>query len=84
LNELREDFDTLSVRGEVVDDALNRLWEEMLPLSPRVDIATRQRSLQTYLIRTRDALAERDAAQAKRYLDLARADLAALDQFLGR
>ena len=84
LNELRDDYDTLSVRGEAVDDSLNRLWEEMRPLSPRLDMATRQRSLKTYLARSRDALTEKNAAQAKRYLDMARADLAALEQFLGR
>ena len=58
--------------------------EEMRPLSPRLDMATRQRSLKTYLARSRDALTDRNAAQARRYLDLARADLAALEQFLGR
>ena len=84
LNELRDDYDTLSIKGDAVDDTLNRLWEEMRPLAPRVDIATRQRSLKTYLARSRDALAERDAAQARRYLEMARADLAALEQFLGR
>ena len=84
LNELRDEYDTLSIRGETVDDTLNRLWEEMRPLAPRVDMATRQRSLRTYLARTRDALAEKDTAQARRYLDLARADLAALEQYLGR
>jgi hypothetical protein len=84
LNELRDDYDTLSTRGETVDDTLNRLWEEMRPLAPRVDMATRQRSLRTYLARTREALTEKDAAQARRYLDMARADLAAIEQFLGR
>ena len=84
LNALRDDYDTLSIRGEVIDDSLNRLWEEMRPLAPRVDMATRQRSLKTYLARSRDALTEKNAAQAKRYLDMARADLAALEQFLGR
>jgi hypothetical protein len=84
LNELRDEYDTLSIRGETVDDTLNRLWEQMRPLAPRVDMATRQRSLRTYLARTREALAEKDAAQARRYLDTARADLAALEQFLGR
>jgi len=84
LNELRDDYDNLSNQGEAVDDTLNRLWDEMRPLAPRVDMATRQRSLRTYLARTREALAEKDVAQARRYMDLARADLAALEQFLGR
>jgi TIR domain-containing protein len=84
LNELRDDYDNLSIRGGAVDDSLNRLWEEMRPLSPRVDMATRQRSLKTYLTRSKEALTEKDAAGARRYLDIARADLEALEQFLGR
>jgi hypothetical protein len=84
LNEVRDDYDNLSIRGEVVDDTLNRLWEEMRPQSPRVDMATRQRSLKTYLTRSKDALTAKDPAGARRYLNMARADLEALEQFLGR
>jgi len=84
LNEVRDDYDNLSIRGEVVDDTLNRLWEEMRPQSPRVDMATRQRSLKTYLTRSKEALTEKDPAGARRYLNMARADLEALEQFLGR
>jgi hypothetical protein len=84
LNALQDEYDTLSISGEAIDDTLNRLWDEMRPLAPRVDMATRQRSLRTYLARTREALSEKDAPQARRYLDMARADLAALEQFLGR
>ena len=84
LNALRDDFDNLSLRGGVIDDALNQLWEEMKPNSPRLDMVTHQRSLRTNLTRSRDALADRDAAGARRYLESARADLAVLQQFLNR
>jgi hypothetical protein len=84
LNALRDDYDDLSLRGGVIDDALNELWEQMKPNSPRLDMVTHQRSLRTNLTRGRDALADRDAAGAKRYLDNARADLAVLEQFLNR
>jgi hypothetical protein len=84
LNALTNDYDDLSNRGEVIDDTLNRLWEEMKPASPRVDMVTHQRSLRTNLARTKDALAQKDAAGASRYLDIARADLAVLEQFLNR
>ena len=40
----------------MIDDALNQLWEEMKPNSPRLDMTTRQRSLRTNLTRSRDAL----------------------------
>ena len=84
LNALRDDYDDLSLRGGVIDDALNQLWEEMKPNSPRLDMVTHQRSLRTNLARSRDALAERDAAGARRYLEGARTDLEALEQFLNR
>src|SRR5688572_587271 len=84
LNALRDDYDNLSLRGGVIDDALNQLWEEMKPNSPRLDMVTHQRSLRTNLTRSRDAIADKDAAGARRYLESARADLAALEQFLNR
>lgn len=84
LNALRDDFDNLSLRGGVIDDALNQLWEEMKPNSPRMDMVTHQRSLKTNLTRSKNALADNDAAAARRYLESARGDLAALEQFLNR
>lgn len=84
LVELRDALDELSSSAEAVDATLNRLWEEMKPLSPRVDMATRQRSLATSLARSREALTEKNADDARRYMENARADLAALQQFLGR
>jgi hypothetical protein len=84
LTALRDDYDNLSLRGGVIDEALNQLWEEMKPNSPRLDMVTRQRSLKANLTRGRDALADDDAAEARRYLEGARADLAALEQFLNR
>ena len=53
LDVLRDAYDDLSIRGEVIDDSLNRLWEEMRPLAPRLDIATRQKSLKMSLTRAR-------------------------------
>lgn len=84
LNALRDDYDDLSLRGGVIDDALNQLWEEMKPNSPRTDMVTHQRSLRMNLTRSKDALADRDAAEARRYLEIARGDLEALAQFLNR
>lgn len=84
LNELREVYDELSLRGGVVDDTLNQLWESMKPLSPRLDMVTHQRSLGTSLTRGKDALDAKDAAAARRYLEVARTDLQVLEQFLNR
>jgi len=84
LNALTTDYDELSLRGGVIDDALNVLWEQMKPNSPRLDMVTHQRSLRMSLTRSRDALADMDTAAARRYLDVARADLAALEEFLNR
>jgi hypothetical protein len=84
LNALSDDYGTLSLRGGVIDDALNQLWEEMKPNSPRLDMVTHQRSLRTNLARSKDALADRDVAGARRYLAMAREDLEALERFLNR
>jgi hypothetical protein len=84
LNALRDDYDNLSLRGGVIDDALNQLWEEMKPNSPRLDMVTHQRSLRTNLARIKDALADRDVRGARRYLTSAREDLEALERFLNR
>jgi hypothetical protein len=84
LSDLRETYDTISIRGSAIDDTLNQLWEEMRPAAPRVDMVTHQRSLRTSLTRTRDALAANDADRARKHLDTARADLAVLEQFLNR
>ena len=84
LNALTHDYDELSLRGGVIDDALNVLWEQMKPNSPRLDMVTHQRSLRMSLTRSKDALADMDTAAARRYLDVARADLAALEEFLNR
>jgi len=84
LSALTKDYDDLSLRGGVIDDALNVLWEQMKPNSPRLDMVTHQRSLRMNLTRSKDALADMDTAAARRYLDVARADLAALEEFLNR
>ncbi len=84
LTALRDDYDNLSLRGSVIDDALNQLWDEMRPNSPRLDMATHQRSLRMNLTRSRDALAAGNAAVARRSLENARADLVALEQFMNR
>jgi TIR domain len=84
LEALQEIYDDLSLRGGVVDDTLNQLWEEMKPLSPRLDMVTAQRRLKTNLARGREALAGRDVAGARKHLEIARADLAVLEQFLNR
>ena len=40
--------------------------------------------MKTHLAKAQTALQNRDAAAAKRYLDLAEGDVAKLDKFLGR
>ena len=63
---------------------LEHQWEEMKPNSPRLDMVTHQRSLRANLTRSRDALADRDATEARRFLDRAQADLVVLEEFLNR
>jgi len=84
LNAFKEIYDDLALRGSVIDDTLNQLWEEMKPASPRIDMANSQRRLKTNLARGRQALEEKDAAAARKYLDAARVDLEVLERFMNR
>jgi hypothetical protein len=47
-------------------------------------MAARQESMNTYLTKGQQALKEKDAGRARRYLDLSRIDVEALEKFLGR
>ena len=84
LNAVHDIYDDLAQRGSIIDDAVNQLWEEIKPASPRIDMAASQRRLKTNLARGREALEEKDAAAARKHLDAARVDLEVLERFLNR
>jgi eukaryotic-like serine/threonine-protein kinase len=86
LNALEHDIDQLSARAGSVNSGLDRLREEQARdgYGLRGDIAGRQESMKLNVSKAQDAITRGDGPRAKRYSDLANADIEALEKFLGR
>ena len=86
LTRLADEIDALVIRGSAVDESLAILREQQARegLGLRRDILSRQRSLQLNLARAVDAADRGDESEARRYQQMAQADLEALEKFLGR
>ncbi|MGH9500606.1 MAG: serine/threonine protein kinase [Terriglobales bacterium] len=86
LNALEHDIDQLTARAGAVNSGLDRLREEQARdgYGLRGDIAGRQESMKLNVSKAQDAIGRGDGSRAKRYSDLATADIEALEKFLGR
>ncbi|HWY55486.1 MAG TPA: protein kinase [Terriglobales bacterium] len=86
LDVLGQQADQLSSQANSVNDSLDNLRRQQSAqgLGLRGDIATAQELMKTHMAKAQAALQNRDAAGAKKYLDLAEGDVARLDKFLGR
>jgi len=86
LEALEQQADQLSSQASSVNDSLDNLRRQQNAqgLSLRADIASAQELMKTHMAKAQAALQNRDAAGAKKYLDLAEGDVARLDKFLGR
>jgi serine/threonine protein kinase len=86
LEELEKQADVLASQANSVNDSLDNLRRRQSSqgLSLRGDISSTQELMKTHLAKAQTALQNRDATDAKRYLDLAGGDVAKLDKFLGR
>jgi hypothetical protein len=86
LDQLDDDIDQLSTKTAAVNGSLDRLQEAQARqgLGLRRDMAAHQQSMNMNLAKAREAADRGDASRAKRYYDLARTDLEALEEFLGR
>jgi serine/threonine protein kinase len=86
LEALERQADQLSSQASSVNDSLDNLRRQQSAqgLGLRGDIATAQELLKTHMAKAQAALQNRDAAGAKKYLDLAESDVAMIDKFLGR
>jgi eukaryotic-like serine/threonine-protein kinase len=84
--ELEKQADVLSSQASSVNDTLDSLRQRQSSqgLSLRGDISSAQELMKTHIAKAQTALQNRDAAGAKKYLDLAEGDVAKLDKFLGR
>jgi serine/threonine protein kinase len=86
LEALERQADQLSSQASSVNDSLDNLRRQQSAqgLSLRGDIASAQELMKTHMAKAQAALQNRDAAGAKKYLDLAEGDVARIDNFLGR
>jgi len=86
LEELEHQADQLSSQANAVNDSLDNMRRQQSAqgLSLRGDVASAQELMKTHLAKAQAALQNRDAAGAKKYLDLAEGDVARIDKFLGR
>jgi hypothetical protein len=86
LDELEQQADQLSSQVSSVNESLDNLRRQQSTqgLGLRGDIASAQDLMKTHMTKAQAALQNRDAASAKKYLDLAEQDVAKLDKFLGR
>ena len=85
LGELEQQADQLSSQASTVNESLDNLRRQQNAqgLSLRGDIAAAQELMKTHLAKAQAALQNRDAANAKKYLDLAEGDVTRIDKFLG-
>jgi len=86
LDAVEREIDQLSARAGAVNSSLDRLQQEQARsgFGLRGDITSRQESMKLNLSKAQDAISRNDGARAKRYSDLANADVEALEKFLGR
>jgi serine/threonine protein kinase len=85
LEELEKQADQLSSQAASVNESLDTLRRQQSAqgLSLRGDIASAQELMKTHLAKGQAALQNRDAAGAKKYLDLAEGDVTRINKFLG-
>jgi serine/threonine protein kinase len=86
LQELEHEADLLVSRVDAVEASLNgmRQTQNAQGLGMRGDVLSSQQRMRTYMTKAEDALKNRDANGAKKYLGLAEPEVASLEKFLGR
>jgi hypothetical protein len=86
LDALEHEIDQLTARAGSVNSGLDGLRAQQARdgYGLRGDIAQRQESMKLNVQKAQDAITHGDGVRAKRYSDLANADIEALEKFLGR
>jgi serine/threonine protein kinase len=86
LDALEHEIDQISARAGSVNSGLDGLRAQQARdgYGLRGDIAQRQESMKLNVQKAQDAITHGDGVRAKRYTDLANADIEALEKFLGR
>ena len=86
LDRVEHEIDQLTGRSAAVNSSLDNLQRQQAAqcFGLRGDIASKQASMKFNLAKAQDAISRNDLERAKRYTDMAAADVEALEKFLGR
>jgi hypothetical protein len=86
LEELEQTVDQLTSRAAAVNSSLDNLRRQQAAqgFGLRGDISSTEEMMKTHLGRAQAALQNQDAKNAKKYSDMASAEVEKLEQFLGR
>ena len=84
-DELENEVDQLSNRAAAVNTSLERLQQEQSAagFGLRGDMVAKQASMKGNLFKAEEAMQHRDAARAKKFVELTGRDLDVLERFLG-
>jgi len=79
-------YDDIDSRSSAVSQSLDNLQKQQAAsgYGLRGDIVSTQQRMKTYISRAQFAMQKQDAKNAKKYLDMAEAELQTLEKFLGR
>jgi hypothetical protein len=85
LEELEDQEQQISSRAGAVNSSLDQLQQQQSSAGYglRGDIVAKQSDMKANLSKAENALQQKDAAKAKKYMGLAQGDLEALEHFLG-
>jgi hypothetical protein len=85
LEELEDQEQQISSRAGAVNTSLDQLQQQQnsAGYGLRGDIVAKQSDMKANLSKAENALQQKDAAKAKKYMGLAQGDLEALEHFLG-
>ncbi|HYA61656.1 MAG TPA: hypothetical protein VED66_00540, partial [Candidatus Sulfotelmatobacter sp.] len=85
IEKAEDEADKLNVRAAAASHSVDTLRQRQTAAgyNLRADIAASQERMQLYLVKGNDALKAQDLKGAKKYFDLADAELAKLEKFLG-
>jgi len=86
LDALEHEIDGLAARAAAVNSSLDTLQRQQASAGYglRGDIVSKQTTMKLNLSKAQDAIGRNDAVRAKKYADMAGADVESLEKFLGR
>ena len=86
LDALEREIDGLAARAAAVNSSLDTLQRQQASAGYglRGDIVSKQTTMKLNLSKAQDAIGRNDAIRAKKYADMAGADVESLEKFLGR